>query len=686
MKFYLTLLMVGFLFVLNAQHPATTNRHSVAHQNQKVSIYNETTINSKAYDFSPAFFGDTLVFLSSKHAGPRDPRTGQSFFDFYYSPIGPNGSLRSPKPFSLNLNSAAHEGPASFDLSENKVYFTRNSSQSGVDLSADAGVVRMKIFEATSGLLDWEQVSPLSFNSDAYNCMHPALSEDGNFMVFSSNRPGGKGGYDLYVSRRMDGRWSTPMNLGGRINTTGNEFFPFFHQSGTLFFASNGYKGYGGIDLYMVQGKGDGSWAEAVNLGEPFNSEADDFGLIMDQEGKQGYFTSSREGGVGGDDIYSFDAPDGIQGVVFPDYKTTIIQVFSEQSDSPVSGAEIKIYERIIDSNGEIGYNRLPRTSVQMGIDGKAEIDQRSEDLEEPDEVSNREGKAYIMLDVSKAYKIKVEKRGFFPAEEFHIPADNRFNKPVEVPMRRDDCITLEGVVKDASTGDPVPGVTIFIFNQEEKRRRTLSTDERGIFKECLPDGYRFTIEARRIGYQEAETQVQTINRRGNRSLGTSIELVPDPTTPRSSQQEAPPSPSGSQAEVPSLDRRSDMKVGNRFVLNSLQFEFASAKLQEAAATDLDHLATLMKANSRMKVELSAFTDCIGGEEYNRRLSLKRAEAARDFLARRGVNADRILVFGYGESNPIVDCDCEGKGGGGVPCTEEMHAKNRRTEVAITQK
>ena len=554
----------------------------------------------------------------------------------------------------------------------------------GVEPSVTDGKVRMKIYEATYGFLDWEQIKPLPFNSDAYNSMHPTLSEDGDFMFFSSDRPGGKGGFDLYVSRKVDGKWLPPTNLGGRINTPGNEFFPFFHQSGTLFFTSDGYKkGYGGFDLYMVKDNGeDGSWAEVVNLGAPFNTDADDFGLILDKEGKSGYFSSNREGGVGGDDIYSFDAPEGIQGVVFPDYKTTTIEVFTEEGNRPVPGAEIKIYERVIGSaSGNIEYLRLPRASVGMSAEGQAQIDQRSEDLDEPDEVTNAEGKVYIMLDVSKEYQIKVEKRGFFPSKKFYMPAENRFNRAVGIPLKRDDCITLEGVVTNSKSGAPVPRATLLIFNQETQRRTTISTDERGVFKYCLPDGYRFTIVGSHVGYESDTTTVQTINRRGNRSLGVSLSLKPLPTAPRSYQ----PEPPANQPPAPSLGNRGAVEVGSRFLLDNLQFKFASAEIQREAAVDLDHLAQLMKENPAMRVELRAYTDCIGGEEYNRKLSLRRAEAARDFLTGLGISKDRILAFGFGERDPVFNCDCDGTGAG-LPCTDDMHARNRRTEVAIIQK
>ena len=687
MRFYLTLQLIGLLFCLNAQDSAPATWEKVVPPNQEISIYNEVTVNSTAFDFSPSFFGDTLVFCSSRHAGPKDPKTGQSFFDFYYSPIGPNGALRSPKPFSINLNSPAHEGQASFDLKLDKIYFTRNNLLNGVDPSAEGGVVRMKIYEATLGLLDWERIEPLSFNSESFNTMHPALSEDGNFMIFASDRPGGKGGFDLYVSRKLNGRWSPPMNLGGRINTPGNEFFPFFHQSGTLFFSSDGYKkGYGNYDLYMVKGNGDGSWAEVVNLGPPFNTEADDFGLILDPEGNRGYFSSNREGGVGADDIYSFYAPDGIQGVVFPDFQTTTIEVFSEERNTPISGAGIKIYERVIDKvSGKIDYVRLPRSNINMGTDGKAEILEISDDLEEPDEKSNKEGKAYIMLDLSKEYKIKVEKRGFFEGEKFYMPSENNFNRPVEIALRRDDCITLEGVVTNSETGAVVPNVTIHVFNQEKERRQTTSTNESGLFKHCLLRGYRFTIEARCVGYEPAKTQVQTIGLRGNRSLGVAVQMKPLHTTPRSGGNDRAGylDPVNKINQPPSLGNRRLVEAGGRFVLDNLQFEFASSRILSEAAVDLEHLAGLMMDNMAMRVELRAFTDCRGEEAYNRNLSLRRAEAARKFLTDRGISKDRILAFGYGESNPLVNCDCDG---GGIPCTDADHAMNRRTEVSIIQK
>ena len=156
----------------------------------------------------------------------------------------------------------------------------------------------MKIFQAVKGDFDWENISPLPFNSDEYSCMHPSLSYDGSALYFSSNKPGGYGGMDLYVAKREEnGEWTNPINLGPEINTNKNEVFPFIHQSGVLFFTSDGHEGYGGLDLYMID-LGGKRWGQVLNMGDLFNTKEDDLSLIVNADGTQGYFSSARPGGA----------------------------------------------------------------------------------------------------------------------------------------------------------------------------------------------------------------------------------------------------------------------------------------------------------------------------------------------------------------------------------------------------
>ena len=141
--------------------------------------------------------------------------------------------------------------------------------------------------------------------------MHPSLNYDGSRLFFTSNMPGGYGKMDIYFVDWDGTKWSDPINLGPEVNTSGNEVFPYIHDNGALFFSSTGLRGLGGLDVYMIDLSGS-EWGKVINLGQPFNSKYDDFGLILDKESTRGFFSSNRNGGSGKDDIYAFEAPNGL--------------------------------------------------------------------------------------------------------------------------------------------------------------------------------------------------------------------------------------------------------------------------------------------------------------------------------------------------------------------------------------
>ena len=132
--------------------------------------------------------------------------------------------------------------------------------------------------------------------------MHPAVSPNGKLLFFVSDKAGGLGGTDIYVSRKQKNRWSRPENLGAKINTSGHEGFPFMHQNGKLYFCSKGHLGLGGFDVFVSQLDENGEWMEPTNLGSPINSPSDDISIFISQNEERGLFTSSREGGD--DDIF----------------------------------------------------------------------------------------------------------------------------------------------------------------------------------------------------------------------------------------------------------------------------------------------------------------------------------------------------------------------------------------------
>ena len=148
----------------------------------------------------------------------------------------------------------------------------------------------------------WSNVIPFQYNSAEFSVGHPAISEDGSTLYFVSDMPGGFGGTDIYVTRKHALGWSTPENLGPEINTEGNEMFPFLQENRTLYFASNGHTGLGGLDIFMYDLKN----LQVTNVGVPINSSKDDFGLIVSENGKQGFFSSNRDDINGSDNIYQF--------------------------------------------------------------------------------------------------------------------------------------------------------------------------------------------------------------------------------------------------------------------------------------------------------------------------------------------------------------------------------------------
>jgi outer membrane protein OmpA-like peptidoglycan-associated protein len=280
--------------------------------NVRVLITNETTINSEALEYSPAFYEDGIVFISSKVPNSKykikDVRSGKNIMSIFIARRSGEGVLRSPEPFAEELLSNVNEGPLTFNRTNQGIFFTRNNIKNGKKIKADDGIVKLKVYTTDKvGGNSWGEVIELPFNDDNSNTMHPAISVDGDKMYFASDRPGGFGGMDIYVVERIDGVWGRPENLGAQINTSSDEVFPFIHADGTLFFASSGHRGEGGLDVFFAypEGADEEDWSAPVNF-EPLNSGDDDFGLIIDRDKKNGYFSSNRGGGLGEDDIYSF--------------------------------------------------------------------------------------------------------------------------------------------------------------------------------------------------------------------------------------------------------------------------------------------------------------------------------------------------------------------------------------------
>lgn len=267
-------------------------------------------LNSTADDFAAGFLSDecnVMVYTSNRELSTgkyTDQWSGMDFSDLFQATHTGEGWTQ-PQLLKAGeaVNSASHEGTPDVSHSQGEIYFTR--------------CIRMRdrdkycmIVKSRKENEVW--LAPVEVLSDsAANVGHPALSSDGLLMIFSSDRDGSRGGKDLWAVRRksVDDEFGRPVNLGGTINTTGDEMFPSLYKDSILFFSSDGLPGCGGLDIFKSLLEGNG-WGEPVNLLTPINSGYDDFRLVTCNFAEHGYFTSNRNGGTGGDDLYRYDRRD----------------------------------------------------------------------------------------------------------------------------------------------------------------------------------------------------------------------------------------------------------------------------------------------------------------------------------------------------------------------------------------
>ncbi|MES2748384.1 MAG: OmpA family protein [Bacteroidota bacterium] len=269
-----------------------------------------TGINSDKSDYGSAYFGNKVVFTSSRDTSGftsiKHTWTGEGFTNLFSADMGEEGALIKADRFGGNLNSKFHEATPVFTKDGKSVYFTRNNFLNGKKGKSGDKTTLLKVYKATLEGDQWTNITELPINSNSYSVAHPALSKDEKTLYFASDMPGTLGQSDIFkVAITGDGTYGTPENLGNKINTEGRETFPFIADD-ELYFSSDGYPGLGGLDVFVSKAQKDGSFKDAVNVGEPLNSSKDDFGFIINSTTRLGYVTSNRDGGQGSDDIYKF--------------------------------------------------------------------------------------------------------------------------------------------------------------------------------------------------------------------------------------------------------------------------------------------------------------------------------------------------------------------------------------------
>ena len=335
----------------------------------------EIGMNSIHSDFGPFVIQDTLYFttFNDKLIGKTDlTLRNKEFYDLYMAPIDKKGDIIGKREPVEEFITRFNDGPVSWCPKTDELFVTQNYKDQTKNLKPFQILInRLRIIIAKRVNGKWRQTSEFPYNNPAYSVGHPAVTESGDTLIFSSDKPGGFGETDLYYSVRKEGKWGVPVNFGPKINTSAKEEFPFLtdhHMNGQfLIFASNREGGLGGLDLYYTRFPSD--FNEIGHFVGPINTEQDDFAMTIPPDADFGYLTSNRPGGTGNDDIYKFT----FKRFIKPVEKIRQVYVFDKTSRRPIPGAIVipcdkKSYQT--DVNGKI--SDLPCTGTDCQIKASA--------------------------------------------------------------------------------------------------------------------------------------------------------------------------------------------------------------------------------------------------------------------------------------------------------------------------
>jgi hypothetical protein len=274
---------------------------------QQPSVYQVTKMSFSTgpySEISPVMVGDGIVFCSDRRTSGIKSRTtfeGQRLYSMFIVERKDTSDWRKPEEIKGERSFLFNNGPLCFSPDGKTVYFT-SEVETGKITKKRNFVNHSGIFIADYNDRLLSSVRPFPYNNPQYEAGHPSVSKDGKYLFFASDMPGGQGGSDLYFCEWINGQWSTPVNLGPKVNSQSSENYPFMHPSGRLYFSSNRPGGKGRMDVYYTM-LTLGSWDTPSMLPEPINSPSDDFAFVADENLQKGYFSSNRGRS---DDIYQF--------------------------------------------------------------------------------------------------------------------------------------------------------------------------------------------------------------------------------------------------------------------------------------------------------------------------------------------------------------------------------------------
>jgi outer membrane protein OmpA-like peptidoglycan-associated protein len=566
--------------------------------------------NTENAEFSPAYFNQELIFVTDADGGKKDPDTKRGFYD-----LKTNSSSEKITNLLDKINTKYHEGQISFSSDGNWAFFTRNSFFQKEKRFADGKIMPLQIFYVNYQNGVWSEEYDFPVNSTEYSTGHPAISPDGKTLYFACNRPGGLGGTDIYRIDFANGVWGNPENLGNSVNSISDDMFPFVGDDNKLYFSSNRENGIGGLDIYSSEIKGK-TYSNAVIFESPINTESDDFAFILiPGSGKfaKGHLSSNRTGGNGLDDVYEWEY---------------MVKPF-------------RIIGTVTNQKGELVENAV---LVYSGPDGSKQTI-----------TTGMDGKYNITAERNSQYSATIDHKDYFNDYFNLLATADDFTEFIVKDIVLEDFprFKIRPVNED---GTPIDGMNVKIICDNKPSFEGLSTLE-GIFWEFphtyhRGDSVTLTIDFSKKGYLNKSVTFKVV-----------IENGGDIVIPKE--------------QFVFVKAEEKLEISKLIDLKPIYYDFAKWDIRADAATELDKVVKFLNENPSIQVELSSHTDCRGSDSENLKLSDKRAKSAADYIKKGITNPSQIYGKGYGETKTIHK-DC-------AKCTEEQHAENRRTEFTIVK-
>lgn len=583
-------------------------------------------VNTDKADYAPAVSldGGSLYFTSRRpwaddSSEPfRDPRLNNYPEDIYVTYLDADIAWTSPEKLEF-CKSDLNEATISVSADERRIYIYNDASGGGDIYYSDF---------AKNEFEDIKEFTNKGVNTKDWET-HCSVTPDGRDLYFVSNRPGGYGGRDIYrIVKLPNGSWSAPQNLGPEINTPQDEDSPFIAvDNKTLYYSSNSAKSMGGFDVFVTIRDDLNNWSTPVNMGYPINSTGDDIFYTTTFDGQRGYLSSFRKNGFGEKDIYEIKN-----------------EYIDNQAISTIGG-------KIIVTDGSPLSDRISVRIECIDCDDTNPIYPR---------IVN--GRYFSLLSRCKNYNVIFLDGAEVLAQSPISTSCDRTNDA----LKKDHVIgryTIAGVVLDKNTNKPIEGAKVEFFdNSTNQSYEVYTTDAQGKFVSNAADGknyqdkldYKITIKAADYIARDAVL---------NETLGMEPVI---------------------QLEYKLKQLEIGDEIGAELALNPIYFDVDKSNIRPDAAIELDKIVKFMNENPTVVIELGSHTDCRASEAYNKALSNRRAVSSANYIKSRIKNSKRIYGKGFGESQLVNDCGCEGEIIS--DCSEEEHQANRRTEFKIIKK